>query len=105
MLLETDGRLKLADFGFSTYVGDESYGVCGSAEYVSPEMLDYQPHNQTSDLWQVGVISYVLLVGLAPFRFEGHYTSLDPLFDKIKKVSYKFPPHVSQGAKDFISKV
>ena len=40
----------------------------GTPEFVSPEVIDYQPVTLTTDMWSVGVLTYVLLSGLSPFR-------------------------------------
>ena len=41
--------------------------MCGTAEFVSPEVVNYDPVGPSSDVWSLGVLSYVLLSGISPF--------------------------------------
>ena len=47
----------------------------GTPEFVSPEVIDYQPVTLTTDMWSVGVLTYVLLSGLSPFRGKDNEVS------------------------------
>ena len=63
-------HIKLVDFGFARILlpGKELRVTEGTPEFVSPEVIDYQPVTLTTDMWSVGVLTYVLLSGLSPFR-------------------------------------
>mmetsp|Transcript_929 Transcript_929/g.2600 ORF Transcript_929/g.2600 Transcript_929/m.2600 type:complete len:576 (+) Transcript_929:66-1793(+) len=68
--LEGDDRLKLIDFGFSQRLGaaDETLDMpCGTLHYTSPEVLT-RKYTSQCDLWSLGVICYMLLLGRPPFR-------------------------------------
>jgi len=104
--------VKVADFGLASFYGDQSVmsTVCGTAEYLAPEMLDQLQgggigYGPEVDVWSLGVCVYGMLCGFAPFYDE----SRPALFKKIKKGKVTFPApyweHVSDGAKDFISRV
>jgi len=72
LLLETnssDSRLKIADFGFARRVHSPLSLTtrCGTPTYVAPEILKNHPHDESADMWSVGVILYVLLIGYPPF--------------------------------------
>ena len=63
-------QIKLVDFGSAkqvTKLGTQ-VGRVGHPEYVSPEVLNDEPAYPHSDIWQVGVLTYVLLSGVSPFR-------------------------------------
>lgn len=66
-LIDSRGDLKLADFGLSKKTKTKTYSFCGSPEYLSPEMLTFEGHGHRSDVYQVGVLLYEMLVGLPPF--------------------------------------
>ncbi|CAK9070991.1 Calcium-dependent protein kinase 2 (PfCDPK2) [Durusdinium trenchii] len=63
-------RLKLIDFGFSEIMASDDTVLqmpCGTLHYTSPEVLS-RSYSSKCDLWSVGVICYMLLVGRPPFR-------------------------------------
>jgi len=101
-----DATVKLADFGFAKRVtGDKSLStLCGTAQYVAPEILDYQVngYDETCDMWSVGVVTYILLGGYAPF--EG---PADELAQFIIRGDYEFHEKywadISESAKDMIA--
>merc|ERR1712146_320173 len=76
-----------ADFGLSKNFGDEKLMTsCGSPGYVAPEVLECESYDKLVDMWSVGVILYILLVGYPPF-----YADSDPeLFKKIMACNYEF---------------
>lgn len=67
---ESDGVLKIADFGLSRviYPGEYAETVCGSPLYMAPEVLQFQSYNEKVDMWSVGAILFELLNGYPPFR-------------------------------------
>lgn len=69
VLFNNDGYLLLADFGLATKVNKNSLAksFCGTAEYLSPEMLQNKGHDHTVDLWTLGILLYEMLVGIPPF--------------------------------------
>ncbi|KAJ3140465.1 Calcium/calmodulin-dependent protein kinase type 1D [Physocladia obscura] len=101
-------HILVTDFGLSKMATNDHilHTTCGSPIYVSPEVLLKTPgHGRPVDLWAVGVISYILLVGYTPFWGE----SQADLFQAIKECDYEFDEehwsHISDLAKDFISKL
>jgi serine/threonine protein kinase len=97
--------VKLADFGFATKAKNESCLVtqCGSPLYVSPEILHGTPYGTKTDLWSIGIMSYILLCGYPPFVGEN---SKD-LFRVIKRGKFTFSERywesITSEAKQFIS--
>lgn len=65
-LLTADGYLKLADFGLCEYAST-SKSLCGTPEYVSPEMIARKQHTKMVDFWTLGVLLFELIVGIPPF--------------------------------------
>lgn len=106
--VQEDGSqsVKLADFGLAVEVGDKPlYSVCGTAFYVSPEMLNETGYDYKVDVWSTGVICFILLCGYPPFTSENE-SNQDELFDAILAGDFQFAPaywgKVSQHAKNLI---
>lgn len=106
--VQEDGSqsVKLADFGLAVEVGDNPlFSVCGTAFYVSPEMLNETGYDYKVDVWSTGVICFILLCGYPPFTSENE-SNQDELFDAILAGDFQFaPPYwskISQHAKNLI---
>ena len=70
-LLFFDGILKLADFGSSNRKNKiMKETMCGTPEYLAPEMVLKQGHDEKLDVWAVGVLYYELIFGITPFSTD-----------------------------------
>jgi len=107
LLLSYDKKtLKITDFGLSKDFTEEKLTTsCGTAIYVAPEVLMATSYGTGCDIWSLGVITYILLTAHVPF--DG--STENEVFDKIMRAAYSFPKklfeHISDEAKDFISKI
>ncbi|KAK9300070.1 hypothetical protein QLX08_007113 [Tetragonisca angustula] len=102
LLLGIKGELKMADFGWSVHApSSRRTTLCGTLDYLPPEMVAGKTHDHTVDLWGLGVLCYECLVGKPPFLSE----SYDETYVKIRKAQYEIPQFVSEGAKNLISKL
>ncbi|XP_058559562.1 aurora kinase B isoform X1 [Neofelis nebulosa] len=102
LLLGLQGELKIADFGWSVHAPSlRRKTMCGTLDYLPPEMIEGRTHNEKVDLWCIGVLCYELLVGNPPFESASH----NETYRRIVKVDLKFPPSVPTGAQDLISKL
>ncbi|XP_074523985.1 obscurin [Halichoeres trimaculatus] len=65
-------EIKICDFGFSQEIDTSrhQYSMIGTPEFVAPEVVHQEPVTVASDIWSVGVISYICLVGRCPFVGE-----------------------------------
>ena len=69
LLLGIDGELKIGDFGWSVHApGNRRTTLCGTLDYLPPEMIEGKEHNEKVDLWALGVLTYEFLVGVPPFE-------------------------------------
>lgn len=102
LLLGHKGELKIADFGWSVHEPNSMRTtLCGTLDYLPPEMVQGKPHTKNVDIWSLGVLCYELLVGRAPF----HADNYDETYKKIIKVEYSLPDHVSMAAAHLMSKL
>ncbi|XP_078092544.1 aurora kinase C-like [Mustelus asterias] len=102
LLLGANGELKIADFGWSVHApASRRATLCGTLDYLPPEMIEGKMHDEKVDLWSLGVLCYEFLVGHPPFEAADRQET----FRRISKVDLKFPPFVSEGAKDLITKL
>ncbi len=58
LLLDNDGYLKLTDFGFAKIIEGRTYTICGTPEYIAPEILLKKGHGKAVDWWALGVLIY-----------------------------------------------
>ena len=101
ILLDTQGRAKLCDFGFARNLGLDTFvltSIKGTPLYMAPELIEEKPYDHTADIWSLGCIIYELLVGVPPFST----TSLFQLIKKIRYESIQWPGHLSPLARDWL---
>ncbi|EFX72472.1 hypothetical protein DAPPUDRAFT_308251 [Daphnia pulex] len=102
LLLGIRGEIKIADFGWSVHApSSRRTTMCGTLDYLAPEMVEGRSHDERVDLWTLGILCYEFLVGSPPFEEEKQ----DLTYRRICKVDLKFPAHLSTGAKDLITKL
>jgi serine/threonine protein kinase len=104
---------KIGDFGLARFfddsVTDEDWTMCGTANYISPELIEHEPSGTSSDIWSLGCILYALLCGNPPFMvsspgrcisFKGR--KLEEILSRVSSGVYSIPRHVSRPARDLI---
>ncbi|CAH8869927.1 unnamed protein product [Trichobilharzia szidati] len=101
LLLDSSGHLKMTDFGFAKHVKDRTYSLCGTPEYLAPEILQGKGHNQAADWWATGIIIYEMLVGRPPFYDEDDNRL--HIYQKIITGDFEFPSEIEdEDAKDIV---
>lgn len=102
LLLGAKGDLKIADFGWSVHApNNRRQTLCGTLDYLPPEMIEGKDHDSNVDVWSLGVLMYEFLVGSPPFEAQGHTET----YRRISKVDLKFPSFLSEDAKDLMSRL
>jgi serine/threonine protein kinase len=65
MLVDSEGYVRIADFGLSRVLcNGVAHSRCGTPGYVAPELLQGMPYSTPVDWWAVGVMAYVMLIGI-----------------------------------------
>ncbi|XP_018571436.1 serine/threonine-protein kinase PLK4 [Anoplophora glabripennis] len=102
LLLTKDMQVKIADFGLATQLTrpDEKHmTMCGTPNFISPEVASRGSHGLEADVWGLGCLLYTLLVGSPPFDTPGVKSTLT----KVVMSSYSLPSYLSPEAKDLIN--
>jgi len=127
LLLDAEGHIKLVDFGFAKRLGNrETYTLCGTPEYLAPEVIQSKGHTTAVDWWALGILIYEFLTGYPPFWnsnpieiYKQSVSFLSPSFSLqiffcnsqshtpsfrivTKPVSFPTEPHVHPEAQDII---
>ncbi|XP_012501307.1 PREDICTED: aurora kinase A [Propithecus coquereli] len=102
LLLGSAGELKIADFGWSVHApSSRRTTLCGTLDYLPPEMIEGRMHDEKVDLWSLGVLCYEFLVGKPPFETNTYQET----YRRISRVEFTFPDFVTEGARDLISRL
>jgi len=98
LLIAEDGYMKLTDFGFAKIVEGRTYTLCGTPEYLAPEILLNKGHGKPVDWWTLGILTYEMQAGIDPF------TDDDPMaiYQKILKGKVKFPKNFDKNCKSLV---
>ncbi|NWU04979.1 DAPK2 kinase, partial [Cephalopterus ornatus] len=107
MLQERDvpkPRIKIIDFGLAQQLEDgvTFKSLCGTPQYIAPEVINYEPLSSATDMWSVGVITYILLSGLSPFQGETDAETLSNVVAGAYEFEERCFSQTSEMAKDFI---
>jgi len=104
ILIGSRGVLKLADFGWSVHApGNRRTTLCGTLDYLPPEMINKADHDDKVDVWALGILLYEFLTGKPPFEAP----SKDGTFQKITDDEIVWPEgiEISEEAKDLVSQL
>jgi len=101
LLLDREGHLKLTDFGFAKYLDDRTYTLCGTPEYLAPEIIQSKGHNKAVDWWALGILVYEMLVGYPPFYDDNAFG----IYEKILVGKVTWPKKIDGIAKDLVRKL
>ncbi|XP_059737381.1 serine/threonine-protein kinase PLK1 isoform X2 [Bos indicus] len=104
LFLNEDLEVKIGDFGLATkveYDGERKKTLCGTPNYIAPEVLSKKGHSFEVDVWSIGCIMYTLLVGKPPFETS----CLKETYLRIKNNEYSIPKHINPVASSLIKKM
>jgi len=101
VLLDGSGHVKLADFGLSKQGIADNFSaksMCGTPEYLAPEVLDKKGHGKAVDWYALGALTFEMLTGLPPYYSRDR----ENLFARIRFAELKYPAYITPRAKDFM---
>jgi len=101
IFLNDEMEIKLGDFGLATkenFEGERKRTLCGTPNYIAPEVLTKKGHSYEVDVWSIGCILYTLLVGKPPFETQ----TLKETYKRIRNNEYHVPSRVGLQAKNLI---
>ena len=100
VLITENGYIKITDFGLSrmNVKQNEAKSICGTPEYLAPEIIMKLGYGKGVDWWTLGSIIYEMLVGIPPF----YTNNRNELFEKIKFINPKYPNYLSSSVKSLI---
>ena len=102
LLPHSQGLPKLGDFGWSAHTpSNRRQTMCGTLDYLSPEIIDHKNYSSAVDNWCIGVLTYEFLVGKPPFEASNK----DATYQRIRTLDLRFPQYVPPVAQDFIRKL
>ena len=104
ILLDSKGHVKLTDFGLSKILDEESdkaFTICGTPQYLAPEVLLKKGYDKAVDWWSLGCVMYEMLSGKLPFAIKRGIK----LSTKIYEKGVEFPKNMNNDAKDLIQKL
>ncbi|KAF2456573.1 kinase-like domain-containing protein [Lineolata rhizophorae] len=102
LLLDRHGHLKITDFGFAKEVPDITWTLCGTPDYLAPEVVASKGYNKSVDWWSLGILIFEMLCGFTPFWDGG---SPMKIYENILKGRVKYPPYIHPDAQDLLSKL
>ncbi|KAI8055798.1 kinase-like domain-containing protein [Syncephalis plumigaleata] len=101
LLLSASGNVKITDFGFAKHVPDVTWTLCGTPDYLAPEIIQSKGYGKAVDWYSLGILIFEMLAGYPPFYDEDHFK----LYEKILIGRIKWPPHIDPLAKDLIKRL
>lgn len=98
VLYDNNGYIKITDFGFAKIIKDRTWTLCGTPEYLAPEIILSRGYNKAVDWWAMGVLIYEMVAGYPPFFAENPIQ----IYEKIVSGHLRFPSHFSVDLKDLL---
>lgn len=102
LLLDFEGNLRISDFGWSVHAPSSRRAtMCGTLDYLPPEMIEGHAHDDKVDLWALGILCYEFVCGCPPFETQSNQQT----YRRILAVDIQWPPHLSMEVRDLIGKL
>ncbi|KAI9312729.1 kinase-like domain-containing protein [Dichotomocladium elegans] len=101
LLLDANGHIRITDFGFAKFVPDVTWTLCGTPDYLAPEVIQSKGYGKAVDWWSLGVLIFEMLAGYPPFYDEDHLK----LYEKILQGKIRWPSYFDPNAKDLLKRL
>ncbi|KAJ2681636.1 cAMP-dependent protein kinase catalytic subunit, partial [Coemansia spiralis] len=96
ILLDSRGHVKLTDMGFAKKIVDRTWTLCGTPDYLAPEVIQAKGYGRSVDWWALGILIFEMIAGYPPFYDEDHYR----LYEKILAGRIQWPAQFDPIARD-----
>lgn len=101
LLLDEAGHIKITDFGFAKVVEDRTWTLCGTPEYLAPEIIESKGHGKPVDWWALGILIYEMLAGYPPFFDDNPFG----IYEKILQGRVAYGALFDATARNLISRL
>ncbi|KAJ3272558.1 camp-dependent protein kinase catalytic subunit [Terramyces sp. JEL0728] len=101
ILINAQGHIKITDFGFAKSVTEQTWTLCGTPDYLAPEIIQSKGYGSAVDWWALGILIYEMVAGYPPFFHE------DPmkLYENILACKPKFSTSFDPTCKDLVKRL
>jgi protein kinase A len=103
IMIDFKGYIKITDFGFCKQIKDRTYTLCGTPEYIAPEIIQNKGYGRSVDWWSFGILIYEMSAGYSPFS-SGHPDQME-LMERICIGKFKTPSSFHNDLKDLIKNI
>lgn len=103
-LIDKEGYPKVVDFGFAKSIQGKSFTLCGTPEYLAPELVLGRGHNKAVDYWAFGILIYEMIAGYSPFSDPAGMDQV-VICRNIVNGRVVFPRNFNADAKDIVKKL
>lgn len=100
LLIDGEGHIKITDFGFCKEVTGKTHTLCGTPEYLAPEIIKNKGHGRQVDWWGLGILIYEMLTGFPPFYDQQNNPAV--IYKLILANNIKWHAYITSGAKTVI---
>jgi len=101
IMLDVTGHIKLVDLGFAKFVPDVTYTLCGTPEYMAPEVILSKAYGKAVDWYALGILIYEMICGYPPYHDQDQLQ----LYKKILSGKIYWPSYMSEDAKHLIKQL
>jgi len=101
VMVDVTGHIRIVDFGFAKYVPDVTYTLCGTPEYMAPEVILCKAYSKAVDWYALGILIFEMLCGYPPFYDQDQLQ----LYKKILSGKIYWPSYITEDAKHLIKQL